>query len=117
MDPGKTFGRDEFSGDVQIESALSPKIEVEAQTESAKSLRLMAENGTRAKPDKNEERGGGSMSPTNHTNDQNTALASNRRKSRLQTLSSYIQNTNKSTTYVIIFTIVFQFRHILFLQL
>ena len=51
--------------------------------------------------------------PTHHTNTQQTTLASNQTKNRLQTLFSHIQNTNKSTTYI--FTIVFHFRHILFL--
>ena len=37
---------------------------------------------------------------THHTNTQKTTLASNQTKNRLQTLSSHIQNTHKSTTYI-----------------
>ena len=50
------------------------------------------------------------------TNTKKTTLASYQTKNRLQTLSSHIQNTHKSTTYIIIFTIVFHFRHTLFLH-
>ena len=37
---------------------------------------------------------------THHTNTKKTTLASNQAKNRLQTLSSHIQNTHKSTTYI-----------------
>ena len=37
---------------------------------------------------------------THHTNTKKTTLASNQTKNRLQTLSSHIQNTHKSTTYI-----------------
>ena len=37
---------------------------------------------------------------THHTNTQKTRLASNQTKNRLQNLSSHIQNTYKSTTYI-----------------
>ena len=37
---------------------------------------------------------------THHTNTQKTTLATNQTKNRLQTLSSHIQNTYKSTTYI-----------------
>ena len=37
---------------------------------------------------------------THHTNTKKTTLTSNQTKNRLQTLSSHIQNTHKSTTYI-----------------
>ena len=57
-----------------------------------------------------------SLANLNTSHQYSEKLSSNQTKNQLQTLSSHLQNTNKSITFIIIFTINFHFRHSLFLQ-